>query len=91
MSLTRRQILAGSAATAACAAMPAAVIAERGFDVDRFINVAVAETERLHPHLMQRYQLRMLEAMTSNPMPVPPMSVRVAYTLLPEAAKREST
>lgn len=89
--MNRRQLLAGAAATAACAAMPVAAIAEQGFDLGRFLEVAVAETNRLHPHLMQPYQIRqMLEAMTSNPMPVPPMSVRVAYTLLPEAAERES-
>jgi hypothetical protein len=46
--ITRRHLLAGAAATAACAAMPAAAIAEQGFDLDRFLEVAVAETERLH-------------------------------------------
>jgi hypothetical protein len=48
-ALTRRQLLAGAAATVAVAAMPAAVIAEQGFDLDRFIDVAVAETGALHP------------------------------------------
>jgi hypothetical protein len=33
MTITRRQILAGAATTAAVAAMPAAVIAEQGFDL----------------------------------------------------------
>jgi hypothetical protein len=51
MTITRRQILAGAATTAAVAAMPAAVIAEQGFDLGRFLEVAVAETNRLHPRL----------------------------------------
>jgi hypothetical protein len=50
-TLTRRHLLAGAAATAACAAMPAAVAIEaHGFDLDRFIEVAVAETGRLQPY-----------------------------------------
>jgi hypothetical protein len=48
-ALTRRHLLAGAAATAACAAMPAAAIGEQVFDLDKFLQVAVAETERLHP------------------------------------------
>jgi hypothetical protein len=50
MPITRRHLLAGAAA-AACAAMPAAAAIEaQGFDLDRFIEVAVAETDRLHPY-----------------------------------------
>lgn len=41
MDLTRRQIIAGAAATAAVAAVP--------FDVERFVTFVVAVTERLHP------------------------------------------
>jgi hypothetical protein len=29
--------------------MPAAAIGEQGFDLDKFLQVAIAETERLHP------------------------------------------
>lgn len=52
--LTRRHLLAGVAATAAVAAMPAAAIAAVGqapvvFDMGRFIAFCVAETERRHP------------------------------------------
>ena len=48
-ALTRRHLLAGAAATAAVAALPAVAIAEQGFDLDRFLAFVVAETERLHP------------------------------------------
>jgi hypothetical protein len=49
-ALSRRHILAGAAATAAAAALPAVAVADVArFDVERFIAVVVAETERLHP------------------------------------------
>ncbi|MCC8961639.1 hypothetical protein H8A95_04710 [Bradyrhizobium sp. Pear76] len=47
--ITRRNLLAGAAASAACAAMPTAAIAKQGLDLDRFLEVVIAETERLHP------------------------------------------
>ena len=48
--ITRRHLFAGAAATAACAAIRAATAIEaKGFDLDRFLEVAVAETKRLHP------------------------------------------
>ena len=53
VTLTRRHVLAGAAATVAAAALPAVAVAEVAvnaqFDVERFITFAVAETERLHP------------------------------------------
>jgi hypothetical protein len=71
-TLTRRHLLAGAAATAACAAMPAAAIAEQGMDVDRFLDFAVAEAKRLHPGVGQmmsaaeaRYNLAWAQAVRS--------------------------
>jgi hypothetical protein len=52
MSITRRQILAAAAGTAAVAAMPAAAVGAvevAPFDLDRFLSFTAAETERLHP------------------------------------------